>query len=494
MPSAKSSSAKKSKTSSSKIAISAFATPEVFKSIGSKPVPVYLIRTNDFSGWLKSQSAQTKTNLKAQNWQADANTIAITHDKDGNPDGVYVGVGTPIGLYTTAVAVDGIQKKLSSENLKKISFAFADNKLRKEEITSACVGWALGCYQFDIFKKSRKINPLLVLPKGADKSRIEATVQAVCMARHLVNLPANVLGPEELATAAKEVASKQKASVKITEDKKLLADNFPLVYGVGDGSDRRPRLVDFSWGNPKDPKVTFVGKGVCFDTGGLDLKPSSNMINMKKDMAGAAMALAVAWMVMSLKLPVRLRVLIPAVENSVSGRAYRPMDILPSRKGLTVEIGNTDAEGRLVMADCLTLACEEKPDLLIDFSALTGAARAAIGMDISAMFSNRDALARELQDISFKEEDPIWQLPLFQPYKADIMSPNADINNSGNNLAGAITAALFLESFIKPDIDWIHLDYSAWQGGSSPGRSRGGADMSVRAIYAFLEKKYAKKQ
>lgn len=491
MPSAKSTAAKKSKPVK---AVSPFASPDVFKASAGKSVTVHLVRQSEYATWLKSQSAAVKASLKAQDWSANSNSIALTFDADGHYNGAYVGIPSPLSIYTLSAATDAIQKKLPTSELKKLIFSFAESSLTKDELTLASIGWALGCYQFDTYKTSKKTCPSLVLPKGADKARVTAFVEAVCLSRHLINLPANVLGPEELAGAVKEIAAKHKAAIKITEDKKLLTDNFPLIYGVGDGSDRRPRLVDFTWGNPKNPKVTFVGKGVCFDTGGLDLKPSSAMLNMKKDMAGAAMALGVAWLVMALKLPVRLRVLIPAVENSVSGRAYRPMDILPSRKGLSVEIGNTDAEGRLVMADCLTLACEEKPDLLIDFSALTGAARAAVGLDISAMFSNRNDLAQDLQALSFKHEDPVWQLPLYQPYKGDIMSPNADINNSGNNVAGAITAALFLESFVEPGIDWIHIDGSAWQAGSAPGRSRGGADMSVRSVFALLEKRYSKKK
>jgi len=235
----------------------------------------------------------------------------------------------------------------------------------------------------------------------------------------------------------------------------------------------------------------LVGKGVCFDTGGYDLKPSSAMLLMKKDMGGAAMALGVAYMIMALNIPVRLRVLIPAVENSVSGRAYRPSDILHSRQGLTVEIGNTDAEGRLVMADCLTLASEENPDLLIDFSTLTGAARTALGFEIPAMYSNNDTLAQELQKLSMAVEDPLWQMPLWDGYKNDIVSPNADLTNSGNNPAGSITAALFLQNFVGQNIDWIHLDHYAWEASGKPGRPRGGADTGLRAILSLVETRYA---
>lgn len=466
--------------------------PDVFKSAAGKTIPLHIVRESNFATWHKSLTTAVKASLVAQDWAASPETVAVSFDKDGQYDGVYVGAGSQISLYSLSAVVDALQRKISGPALKKLTFALAANDLSTEELTRACVGWALACYQFDAFKTSKKVSPVLALPKGADKTRIEALVQSVSMIRNLINLPANALGPAELADAARSVAAAKKVPIKITEDKKLLADNFPLIYGVGDGSDRRPRLIDLSYGNPKDPKVTIVGKGVCFDTGGYDLKPSSGMLTMKKDMGGAAMVLGLFWMVSSLKLPIRLRVLIPAVENSVSGRAYRPMDILPSRKGLSVEIGNTDAEGRLVMADCLTLACEEKPDLLIDFSTLTGAARAAVGLDITAMFSNNDEIARELQTLSMRAEDPVWQMPLWQGYKADIMTPNADLNNSGNNVAGAITAALFLESFVERGINWIHLDHSAWEGSGKPGRPRGGADMGMRAVLALLEKYYVK--
>ncbi len=477
-------------------AFSPFSFPDILKSSASakeKPIPVYVVRAEDFKSWNKKQSAALRTLFSAQGWEASQSSVALINDSHGTLNAVYVGAGKNLSLYGLATTVEALQKSVPSATLKKLVFALDSTGLSDEEITRACTGWAMACYQFEAYKENRKASPELVIPKTADKARIKALVQSISLIRNLINLPANALGPVELADAAIKLAGTKKATAKLTEDKKLLTYNFPLIYGVGDGSEKRPRLVDISWGNPKHPKVTIVGKGVCFDTGGYDLKPSSAMLTMKKDMGGAAMALGLLNMVADLNLPIRLRVLIPAVENSVSGNAYRPSDILKSRKGLSVEIGNTDAEGRLVMADCLTLACEEKPDLLIDFSTLTGAARAATGFEIAAMFSNNDALARELQDISLREEDPVWQLPLWAPYRSDIMSPNADLNNSGNNAAGAITAALFLESFVEASTDWIHLDLSAWELSGKPGRTRGGTDMGMRAVLALLEKRYAAK-
>lgn len=475
-------------------AFSPFSFPDVLKSSApakTKPIPVYVVRSASFKDWSKKESASLRALLAAQAWEAAPGSIALVNDSHGALSAVYVGAGTDFPLYGLAAAVDALQKAVPVAQLKKQVFALDATGLSHEDITRACTGWALACYQFDAYKENRKASPELVIPKSADKTRIKALVQSVSMIRNLINLPTNALGPAELADAALKLAATKKATARLTEDKKLLASNFPLIYGVGDGSEKRPRLIDLSWGNPKHPKVTVVGKGVCFDTGGYDIKPSSAMLTMKKDMGGAAMALGLFNMVAELNLPIRLRVLIPAVENSISGKAYRPSDILKSRKGLSVEIGNTDAEGRLVMADCLTLACEEKPDLLIDFSTLTGAARAATGFEIAAMFSNNDPLARELQDISLREEDPVWQLPLWAAYRNDILSPNADLNNSGNNAAGAITAALFLESFVEKGTDWIHLDLSAWELSGKPGRTRGGTDMGMRAVLALLETRYA---
>ncbi len=463
----------------------------VSKSTG-KAVPIHVIRTNGFDAWIKSQPKAILSSLTAQGFKAVNNSVGITYVGD-KLDAVYVCVGEQISLYAFAAVAEHIIKSVS-EKLSDQIFALEDKNLSEKDLEQISVGWSLAAYKFDAYKKNTKKYPKLLWSKRADKNRIEALIQSISLIRNLINLPPNALGPAELADAAKQVAAAKKATIKITEDKKLLTANFPMIYAVGDSSERRPRLIDITWGKASDPKLTLVGKGVVFDTGGLDIKPSSAMLLMKKDMGGSAMVLGLAWMIISLNLPVRLRVLIPAVENSISGIAYRPGDILTSRQGLTVEIGNTDAEGRLVMADCLTLACEEKPDLLIDFSTLTGAARSALGFELPAMFSNNDNIGAELQRISMSVEDPVWQMPLWQPYKNDIMSPVADINNAGNNPAGAITAALFLEHFITNNTDWVHIDHYAWEQSGRPGRPKGGADMAMRATLAYLEKRYAKKK
>jgi leucyl aminopeptidase len=313
----------------------------------------------------------------------------------------------------------------------------------------------------------------------------------VFLARDLINTPSNDMGPAELADAASGLARRHGAKAAVIEGDALLKQNFPLIHAVGRASERAPRLVDIRWGAGSAPKVTLVGKGVCFDSGGLDLKTSAGMLTMKKDMGGAAVVLGLAHMVMDAKLPVRLRVLIPAVENAVSGRAYRPGDVLTSRKGLTVEIGNTDAEGRLVLADALCEADDESPDLLIDIATLTGAARSATGMEVPPFFTDDEALAADISRHAVDVHDPLWRLPLWRGYEKTIASPIADLNNSPDyNLAGAITAALFLNRFVGKARSWMHIDIPAWTDRPRPGRPRGAEANAARALYALLSSRY----
>lgn len=448
-----------------------------------KSTPIHLIESSDFLSWFKKQSLIAQNQIEQQGFTAKSNQVVIIYDSHGKIDFVGVGFTGKISLYSICPAIDKIRSG---------KFHIVTTGLKPDALNHIVTGWLLACYKFTAFKSITSDFPQLILPKSVDENRSISLAKSIYLVRNLINLPPNALGPQALADAAVMVAKTFGAKSKVIEDKDLLTENFPMIYAVGDGSERRPRLIDFTWGNAKNPKLTLVGKGVCFDTGGYDLKPSAAMLLMKKDMGGAAMALGVAYMIMALELPIRLRVLIPAVENSVSGRAYRPSDILHSRQGLTVEIGNTDAEGRLVMADCLTLASEENPDLLIDFSTLTGAARTALGFEIPAMYSNDDNLAQDLQKISMSVEDPLWQMPLWEGYKNDVVSPNADLTNSGNNPAGSITAALFLQNFVGKNILWIHLDHYAWEATGKPGRPRGGADTGLRAILGLVEKKFGK--
>ncbi len=356
----------------------------------------------------------------------------------------------------------------------------------------AVLGWLLGTYSFTRYKPKKSKSPSLILPAGVDGNELSRIAQAVFLARDLINTPANDMGPDELAAAARALGKAHGASVKIIRGTALKKD-FPLIEAVGRGSSRPPCLIDLSFGNPKAPRVTLVGKGVCFDTGGLDLKPSSGMLTMKKDMGGAAVALAVAAMVMGAKLKLRLRVLIPAVENAVSGNAFRPGDVFTSRKGLTVEIGNTDAEGRLVLADALALADEESPALLLDIATLTGAARVATGMELPPFFTNDETLAADLSRHAMAAHDPLWRLPLWQGYDFSLGSRVADLNNNpAMSTAGAITAALFLKRFVSRTPAYVHLDIPAWNDRTRPGRPIGGEASAARAIYALLKERYSK--
>ena len=356
----------------------------------------------------------------------------------------------------------------------------------------AALAFALGAYEFARYRKGGGKKLKLRLPAGVDGKDLSAQAEAVSLARDLINTPSNDLGPAELEAAARKVAKAHRARFTSISGPEL-AKGFPLVQAVGGGSPRAPRLIDFTWGNPKHPKVTLVGKGVCFDTGGLDIKSDAGMLHMKKDMGGAATALALAHMIMSAKLPVRLRVIIPAVENSISGMAFRPRDIFRARNGITVEIGNTDAEGRLILADALALADEDKPELIADFATLTGAARVALGPDLPPFFTDDDRLALDLARHGLAENDPVWRLPLWRPYEAMLNSTVADTNNVGGGMGGAITAALFLRKFVAQTKAWVHLDVFAWTASAKPGRPEGGELMSARALYALLTERYGKK-
>jgi leucyl aminopeptidase len=355
----------------------------------------------------------------------------------------------------------------------------------------ATLAFALGSYRFSRYRKAEAPNVKLVPPDGVDVGDIRRMTEAVMLARDLINTPSNDMGPEELAQAAQELATRFGASFSCIVGDELPRQNFPLIHAVGMASPRAPRLIDITWGDPSHPKVTLVGKGVCFDTGGLDLKPSSGMLIMKKDMGGAANVLAAALMVMDAKLKVRLRVLIPAVENAVAGNAFRPLDIFTSRKGLTVEIGNTDAEGRLVLADALALADEEKPDLLVDLGTLTGAARVALGPDLPPFYTNDETLALDIARLAQQENDPLWRLPLWPAYDAWLDSKVADLNNApSGGFAGSITCALFLQRFVGAAKSWLHVDIYGWTPSAKPARPEGGECQAARAIYKYLSERY----
>jgi leucyl aminopeptidase len=358
----------------------------------------------------------------------------------------------------------------------------------------AVLGFLFGHYRFGRYKAGAQPREVrLVVPDGVDAGEVAAVAEAVFLVRDLINTPASDMGPADLEAAARNLADRHGATFSCITGEELLARNFPMIHAVGRAAATPPRLIDLAWGALDAPKVTLVGKGVCFDSGGLDIKPAAGMLLMKKDMGGAANVLGLAHIVMEMGLPVRLRVLIPAVENSIGGDAFRPGDILTSRKGVTVEVGNTDAEGRLVLADALALADEEAPDLLLDMATLTGAARVALGPELPALFTDDGRLAADLTRLGAAEHDPTWRLPLWRPYEKMLESKIADTNNvSAGGFAGAITAALFLSRFVAAAKAHVHFDLYAWVASTRPGRPEGGEAQVIRALYALLKERYGR--
>ena len=475
---------------------SLFTTPDAFTATaGKKTVALIPLDAKKAESWLKKAPAATRQRAEQSGFTGKPGQILALYDEKGVLHSVLAGVNTPLRLFDLSPAAEQLARSLPEKTLKTLSFKLETTGLKAEELERACLGWGLSAYRFEDYKTGQKTKtlPRLAWPDKVDRKSVLAHLDSAALIRTLVNIPANDMGPEELEAAARTLAEAEGLTVRVIKDKALLKENFPMIYAVGKGSPRRPRLIDLQWGNSKHPKVTLVGKGVCFDTGGLDLKPPAAMLTMKKDMGGAAHALGIALLVIRHKLPVRLRVLIPAVENSVSGEAYRPWDILQSRKGLTVEVGDTDAEGRLVLADALALACEEKPDFLANFATLTGAARVALGVEVPAIFSNREKLGFDISALGMAQDDPLWPLPLWQAYRKEMTSDVADLSSTGSGKAGAITAALFLESFVDPKIDWVHVDLYAWDHGGKPGKSKGGTEMTSRAVFAYLQKRFGKK-
>ncbi len=434
--------------------------------------------------------------LKHANFDGKADQGLITYNKKGEVDKIFWGIEKNITQLNGAKLCDFLVTQLSSDILKASSFELkVPAKFKKLNWDSFCTGWGMAHYDAALYKNEGKTaKPKLLLPKDIDKKEITATLNATSFLKNLINTPPNILGTDELSAAAKKMAKEHGATIKIIKGEQLLKQNLPMIYEVGKASPRPPQLVDMKWGQGKnkksDPKVTIVGKGIIYDTGGLNLKPGMYMRDMKKDMGGAAHALGVASMIMALKLPIQLRVILPIAENAVSGNSYRPGDVLQSRKGITVEINDTDAEGRLVVADALTYASEDKPDLMIDFCTLTGAARVALGYDIPAFFSNNDVFLDDLRHTSLEHDDPVWPLPLWKGYEKEMDSNIADLINDGTGRAGAIHGGLFLQRFIDPSIDWIHLDCFAWEQNGKAGRPKGGADTGMRAIFNFIKARY----
>lgn len=468
-----------------------FNFPDPFLSKKRKThIELVPIKSDNFSAWLKEQDAKLQKLAAEFDFNPKAKLILPQRAKDGEIERIFVITQFPVKLYDFAKIQAALSKAFSKNFLNDASFALNTAGLKGEDINTACIGWSLGAYEFTRYKDASNSVPALLWPSKADKASVAGRANAVHLIRNLINTPANDMGPDAIEAAAKQLAKDFSAKINVIRGDNLLKENFPLVHQVGRANDRAPRLIDITWGKAKDPKITLVGKGVAFDTGGLNIKPTGPMALMKKDMGGAAHTLGLAYAIMSLELQIRLRVIIPAVENSISGNAFRPGDICKSRKGLTVENTNTDAEGRLILADALTYACEDSPELVIDFATLTGSARAALGQDIPAMFSNHDKIGESLEKIAFKAEDPVWRMPLWQDYRKHIKSDIADLHNSANPPGDLIYSALFLESFVDSKTKWVHLDTFAWESAGAPGRPKGGADCGMRAVLAYLEDKY----
>lgn len=439
--------------------------------------PVYLVADNGLqdAGLAKPELAWAMAN----GFAGEAGRTLVLPGAGGAVSGVLFGVGRGEGT----LALGALAKALPAGD-----WHFASPPDRPE---LAALALKLGGYRFTRYGKRPGSDLRLALPAGADAGHVGRVADGVFLARDLVNTPTNDMGPDALEKAVRELARAHKADVSVVKGDDLLKKNFPMIHAVGRASAQAPRLIDLTWGPKKAPKVTLVGKGVCFDTGGLDIKPASGMLLMKKDMGGAANVLGLASMIMAAGLKVRLRVLIPAVENSIAGNAFRPGDVLTSRKGVTVEIGNTDAEGRLVLADALALADEEAPQVLVDMATLTGAARVALGPDLPPFYTDDEALASELASASVAVEDPLWRMPLWKPYEAKLASKIADMNNvTTDGFAGSITAALFLKRFVEKTPAWVHLDIFAWNPWERPHGPVGGEAQGIRALEKVVSQRF----
>jgi leucyl aminopeptidase len=449
-------------------------------------VPVFTVCPENWETHAAPLGAEAVAFARAQGFSGKAGTLAMVPGRGGRLAGVLFGSEPATGAGFDPFA-HGRLPGLLPEGVYRLAGGVDDSDL-------ATLAFLLGSYRFDRYRKPGGRSVRLVVPDGVDGEKAGRIAEAVAFGRDLINTPANDLGPQEIESAARTLASEFGAECGVTVGDELLAANFPMIHAVGRASTRPPRLIDLRWGDPDAPKITLIGKGVAFDTGGLDIKPASAMRLMKKDMGGAATALAAARMIMGAGLPVRLRVLVPAVENAISGSAFRPGDVLPSRKGLTVEIENTDAEGRLILADALALADEEEPDLVLQFATLTGAARVALGPDLPPLFTEDDALAADLMRLGLTVNDPVWRLPLWKPYARMLESKIADIDHSGaGGFAGSITAALFLRRFVEKAKAYAHFDVYGWVPSARPGRPEGGEPQVARLVLALLEERFGRK-
>jgi leucyl aminopeptidase len=446
---------------------------------GVKSVPLTPVTADDLAVRTAALDEVGRRWLGATGFTAEPGKAALLPDARGELARVLIGVDDQ--LWALAALPDALPLgtyRLEPEPAAPVATRWA-------------LGWALGCYAFTRYKERKRGFADLVWPAGADRGLVERLAGGIGMARDLINTPTEHMGPTELAGAVENLAARYGARCRLVAGEALLRENYPMIHAVGRASASPPVLADLTWGDDAAPKLTLVGKGVCFDSGGLDLKPSSGMRLMKKDMGGAATLIGLASAVMEARLPVRLRLLVPAVENAVSGNAFRPLDVIRTRKGMTVEIGNTDAEGRLILCDALTEADAEKPVLLIDMATLTGAARTALGPELPALFSQDEALAADLLRAGEAVQDPLWRLPLWPSYRKMLKSSVADINNvSDSAFAGAITAALYLQEFVAKETSWAHIDTYAWNSSSRPGRPEGGEALALRALSRLVDSRF----
>jgi leucyl aminopeptidase len=449
-----------------------------------RTVALVPVEPDRLDAWRRSLAKAEREWLATTRFDAEPGQIGLMPDGAGGLAWVAVGIdpGEPLWSY------GGLARQLPAGSYR------IEADLDASRATAAATGWALGTYGFTRYRKCRPAGARLVWPRRADRAAVERAVAATFLVRDLINTPAGDMGPPELAAAARRLARRHRAECRVVVGNDLLKRNYPAVHAVGRAAAKAPRLIDLRWGRRGAPKLSLVGKGVCFDTGGLDLKHAGGMKLMKKDMGGAAHALGLAEMIMAAGLDVRLRVLIPAVENSIGGNAVHPMDVVRSRSGRTIEIGHTDAEGRVVLADALTEACREAPDLIVDFATLTGAARVALGSEVAVMFSTEDAVAESVLAQSRQAGDPVWRLPLWRPYADYNKSDVADISNEPSSTMGsAIAAALFLESFVDGKAPWVHFDIMAWNLRDRPGRPKGGEAMGLRAMYGAIAARYRRR-
>lgn len=451
-------------------------------------ISLLLVNADALSKLREESGEYVRNLLEAQQFEAKFGTMAKLYDGEGHLAQVIVGTNAPPSDPRNTLQLFA---QLGTELSGGHTFHLPGWQGHQADWEQAALGWGLAHYRFTQYKKDSTKPSTLAIGDKVDLARITNILDAMFLARDLVNLPANDLGPEELAAKVLEIGEAQGAEVTVTEGEALLEANYPAVYAVGKGSYREPALIDLRWGDPSHPKLTLVGKGVIFDTGGLNLKPASGMVLMKKDMGGAAVTLALAELIMKQKLPVRLRLMIPAVENSPGRHAFRPGDVIETRKGTRVEIGNTDAEGRVILCDALYEAVSEDPDWLIDVATLTGAARVALGQDLPAFYTDSEDMAGSLRQAAMEVADPVWRMPLWHPYTKNLKSEIGDLNNMANTpMGGSITAALYLHEFVKPFPRWLHLDAYCWRMEALPGSPKGGEASALRALFKAIENRY----